>query len=149
VEAARLPVHAFRWLDADGGSRFVRCDWKPQAGEHRLSPLAARKQPRDYLQDELRERLARGPARFTLDVQLAGPGDDPDDPSVQWPSSRERVDAGTLEITAVTADPETERKIVVFDPLRLTDGVEASQDPVLRFRPRAYSVSAERRAAAT
>jgi len=33
----------------------------------------------------------------------------------------------------------------LFDPMRLTDGIEPSDDPVLRFRPRAYSVSVERR----
>jgi catalase len=142
-------VHAFRWLDAAGGSRFVRCDWAPEAGDHRLSPLEARKRSRDYLQDEFRERLARGPVRFTLDVQLAGPGDEVDDPAAHWPSTRERVDAGTLEITAVVADPEAGGSIVVFDPMRLTDGIEASQDPVLRFRPRAYSESADRRAVRT
>jgi catalase len=142
-------VHAFAWLDAQGGSRFVRCDWAPEAGDQRLNPLEARKRPRDYLREELAERLARGPVRFTLDVQLAAPGDEVDDPSVHWPADRERFDAGTLEITALTADPESEGSIVVFDPLRLADGVEASRDPVLRFRPRAYSESASRRAAST
>jgi catalase len=29
--------------------------------------------------------------------------------------------------------------------MRLTDGIEPSQDPILNFRPRAYSVSADRR----
>jgi catalase len=142
-------VHAFRWLDASGGVRSVRCDWAPAAGDQRLGPAAARKRSHDYLQDELRERLAREPVRFTLEAQIAGPDDDPDDPSVQWPRERERVPVGTLEITAVVDDPETDGKIVVFDPMRLTDGIEATQDPVLRFRPRAYSESADRRAAHT
>jgi catalase len=29
--------------------------------------------------------------------------------------------------------------------MRLTDGIEASNDPVLQFRPRVYSLSAESR----
>jgi catalase len=33
----------------------------------------------------------------------------------------------------------------VFDPSRVTDGIELSDDPILNFRPRAYSVSIERR----
>ena len=37
-------VHAFRWLDADGGDRHVRSDWRPEAGEARIAnPLEARK----------------------------------------------------------------------------------------------------------
>lgn len=138
-------VHAFEWLDADGGSRFVRCDWAPEAGDHRLGPREARKRSHDYLQEELAERLSRGPVRFTLDVQVAAPDDEVDDPSIHWPADRERVGAGTLEIIAITDDPETGGNIKVFDPLRLTDGVKASRDPVLRFRPRAYSESADRR----
>jgi catalase len=55
------------------------------------------------------------------------------------------VIAGTLEVTEPRPLDE-ETKLVVFDPMRLTDGIEASNDPVLRFRPRAYSVSVERRA---
>ena len=33
-----------------------------------------------------------------------------------------------------------------FDGMRLTDGIEASDDRVLAYRPRAYDVSATRRA---
>jgi catalase len=36
--------------------------------------------------------------------------------------------------------------VLVFDPTRVTDGIELSDDPILRFRPRAYSVSVARRA---
>lgn len=38
--------------------------------------------------------------------------------------------------------------MVVFDPVHVTDGIELSDDPILRFRPRAYAVSIERRTAA-
>ena len=34
---------------------------------------------------------------------------------------------------------------IVFDPMRLTDGIEPSADPILAARPKAYSVSIERR----
>src|SRR5918997_3696808 len=30
-------IHSFRWTDADGGSRFVRYRWEPEAGQHALS----------------------------------------------------------------------------------------------------------------
>jgi catalase len=33
----------------------------------------------------------------------------------------------------------------VFDPTRMVDGIELTDDPILLFRPRAYSVSVERR----
>jgi catalase len=36
----------------------------------------------------------------------------------------------------------------VFDPTRVTDGIELSGDQILRVRPDAYAVSVERRSGA-
>ena len=83
--------------------------------------------------------------RFVLEVQIAEEGDPVDDPTAAWPAERRRVDAGVLELTALVDDPEAGGGIVVFDPLHLTEGITASGDPVLAFRPRAYSESAARR----
>ena len=81
--------------------------------------------------------------RFTLEVQQAGPGDDPHDPMSVWRT--DFFDAGTLEVTG--ADPEREQggEVVVFDPTRVVDGIELSDDPILRYRAAAYSASVSRR----
>lgn len=138
-------VHAFRWVSAQDKASHVRCDWRPEAGDRRISPIEAKRLGRDYLSGELAERLASEPVRFTLDVQIAAPSDVVDDPSAHWPDDRRRVDAGTLELTEIAADPEVDGDIVVFDPTRIIDGIELTDDPVLGYRPRAYSVSAELR----
>jgi catalase len=134
-------LHAFKWIGADGSERFVRYTWRPQqgGGERRRDP--------DYLQTELRERLQGGPIRFTLEVQVAQPGDPVDDPSAAWPASRRRVDVGTLEVTGLELERETGGDVLVFDPTRVVDGIELSDDPVLRFRSAAYSASVARRSA--
>ena len=137
-------LHAFKWVDGEGGERFVRYTWLPEAGEERLSPRAARALGRDYLREEFAARLEREPVRFRLELQIAEPGDKVDDSSANWPSERRRVIAGTLELTGVEDDGEGEGPIV-FDPMRLTDGIEPSEDPILLFRPSAYSLSVERR----
>jgi catalase len=137
-----FPFHAVRWIDAGGGERWVRYTWRPTVSEPDISRSEGKRRGRDYLFDELRERLAREPVQMELEVQIAGEGDDPHDPSAQWPSERERVMVGTLEITAI--DPEADDGIV-FDPMRLTDGIEPSDDPVLRYRPAVYTLSHERR----
>ena len=138
-------LHAFRWIDGDGGVRHVRYTWVPQAPARSLSPPAARRLGRDYLQHELRERLARGPARFTLELQIAADGDPVDDPAVAWPEDRPRLDAGTLEVTGLETGRETGGDVLIFDPTRVTDGIELSADPILQFRSRAYSASVARR----
>lgn len=136
-------VHAFRWLGPDGEAHHVRYEWAPAEGDHRLGGREAKARGHDYLQQDLRERLAQGPVRFTLELQVAEPGDAVDDPSQRWPAERERVEAGTLEITAV--DEAGDEGVLVFDPGRVTDGIELSNDPVLQFRPRAYTESVSRR----
>ena len=137
-------VHAFKWVDSSGGERYVRYGWKPEHTEPRLAKLEARQRGPDYLQQELRERLSRGPVRFSLILQLAAEGDPVDDPAAAWPKERETVIAGILKVTDQQPLDETHAPLV-FDPTRVTDGIELSDDPVLLFRTRTYSVSAERR----
>ena len=138
-------LHAFKWLDAEGGERYVRYRWLPEDEEPRLSLREARERGRDYLHDELCARLAAGPIRYTLELEIAAAEDDVDDPSKPWPDDRERVTAGTLEVTGVDDDAERDGEVLVFDPGRLTSGIEPSDDPVLAFRTPAYKVSVERR----
>ena len=139
-------VHAFRFVSGDGSSRYVRYEWVPAEGDQRLGLREARSRGRDFLAQEIRERLTQGPVRFALELQVAEPGDTVDDPSKRWPPERERLTAGTLELVEV--DEAADQNALVFDPARVTDGIELSDDPVLQFRPRAYSVSVERRTAA-
>ncbi len=97
-------MHAFKFTDAEGGSRYVRYTWVPEKPEPRLAPWSARKQGRDYLQEDIRRRVEAGPVRFKLELQLALPGDKVDDPYVAWPKDRQRVEAGTLELTGLETD---------------------------------------------
>jgi catalase len=138
-------VHAYVWVDSDGARRYVRYTFAPEVSEPPLAPWKARRRGRDYLQDEIRERLARGPVRFRLELQIAEPGDSVDDPTSVWPKQRRVVMAGTLELTGLDTERERGDDVLVFDPVRVTDGIELSDDPLLRFRERAYSASVARR----
>jgi catalase len=139
-------LHAFRWVDAGGHARHVRYSWIPEEGEATLSTEEAKSRPPDYLQQDVAERFTGGrPIRFALELQLAAEGDPLDDPRIAWPESREQVVAGTLELTALDTRRERDGDVLVFDPTRVTDGIELTDDPILRFRPKAYSVSVERR----
>jgi catalase len=139
--------HTFFLVDSAGERAPVRFRWIPDAGEQRLEDDDAKTRGRDYLYDDLNERLAGdGTIGFELRLQRPSADDPLDDPTALWPDDREFVSAGHLEITAVIEDPEGDDHIDVFDPLRLADGVEPSDDPILHARRRAYSVSAYRRA---
>lgn len=137
-------LHAFRWVGTDGNARFVRYHMIPAAGVSFLSGPATHGLSRDFLTEELNTRLAQGPVAFDYRVQIAGPQDSTVDPSAPWRST-ETVTVGTLEITGLDTEREHGGDIVVFDPMRVTDGIEPSDDPVLRFRSLAYSASVQLR----
>jgi catalase len=140
-------IHAFKWINAEGAERYVRYRWEPEAGEATITEDESRGRNRHYLREELSDRLARGPIAFILNLQLADDDDDPDDATKMWPEEREVVVAGRLEITDLVGDQESGCEALVFDPTRVTDGIECSNDQILRARPGAYSVSHERRTA--
>ena len=89
--------------------------------------------------------LARGTTAFGSSSAPARSDDPLDDPTALWPDDRELVDRRPARDQRRVDDPERDDHIDVFDPLRLTDGVEPSDDPILHARRRAYSVSAYRR----
>ncbi len=137
-------LHAFRWVNDEGSAKFVRYHLIPAAGEQFLALRTALSKDPDYLTDEMDERLSAGPVRFFFRVQLAATQDSTVDPSAPW-RSRNIVTVGSLDITGVDTERERGGDIVVFDPMRVTDGIEPSDDPILRFRTHAYSASVKLR----
>ena len=109
-----------------------------------MSPAAARSKDADFLTEEMRTRLAREPVCFDLQVQIAGSNDSTTGPSAPW-ASAQTITVGTLQITDSDSDRESSGHIVVFDPMRVTDGIEPSEDPIVHFRSLAYSVSVQDR----
>lgn len=56
-----------------------------------------------------------------------------------------RVDLGTIVLTALDTERERDGDVLVNDPMRVTDGIEPSDDPILRIRPLVYELSVRRR----
>ena len=137
-------IHAFRWIDAGGAARDIRYRWEPEAGEATISAEKARERGRHYLREEIETRLESGPVAFRLVVAI-GDGDPTHDPTQAWPEDRETVDVGRLEVTGLDTERERDGDVLVFDPVRVCDGIELSDDPILRFRSDAYAVSVLRR----
>jgi hypothetical protein len=92
-----------------------------------LSPVAARSKDAGFLTEEMRTRLAREPVCFDLQVQIAGSSDSTTDPSAPW-ASAQTIAVGTLQITDSDSDQESSGYIVVFEPMRVTDGIEPSEE---------------------
>ncbi len=94
--------------------------------------------------DEIKERVARSPIRFDIQVQIAKDGDMVNDSTVHWPASRPIIPLGTVALTELAPDDETHRKII-FDPIPRVEGIEPSDDPLLELRAAAYLLSGRAR----
>ena len=102
----------------------------------------------NFLFDEIGPRLAKGPIRLGVFVQLAGDGDDVTDASVAWPDGRPEVPFGTITLTERVDDQEPERRKIIFDPIPRVDGIDSSGDPLTEVRSEIYLLSGRRRRAA-
>jgi len=91
--------------------------------------------------DELPKRIAAGPVKFKLAVQVAKDGDPTNDPTKVWPADRQVIDLGVITLNATVKDQVKEQKALLYNPLSLTPGIEASDDPILSARPPAYAIS--------
>jgi catalase len=139
-------IHAYRFENDAGTARHGRYHWIPAAGEAHLQEEDARSRPTDYLADELAERFQTGPVIFTLELEIAAEEDPVDDPTAVWPDGRQRVELGRLELDRIaTGEREQDGDVLVFDPTRVTDGIELTDDPILRVRTAGYRASVTRR----
>jgi catalase len=133
--------NAFVFVSPFGKKQTGRYFIVPLAGQHYLDDAAAKAKTPNFLAEELRLRLKKGPVKFQLLVQLAEPGDPTEDGSVLWPESRRKVDMGVITIASVVADSAAAEKDLMFDPANLTDGIELSDDPLPALRSEVYMLS--------
>ena len=141
---AYFGVTAFRFINQQGLVRYGRYRILPDAGVAHLDDAAAKSKGENYLFEELTRRLAAGPIRFHIVVQIASDSDTVNDATIHWPDDRPLVPFGAVELTAQAPDDEFHRRII-FDPIPRVDGIEASDDPLLELRAAIYLLSGRRR----
>jgi catalase len=142
-------VTAFKFTNAQGVSRFGRFRIRPEAGTEYLTDKETARRSANFLFDEIGPRLAQGPVRLGVFVQMAERGDDVADASVPWPDSRVEIPFGTLTLTARVDDQELERRKIIFDPVPRVDGIDPSGDALTAVRSDIYLLSGRRRRAAS
>jgi catalase len=141
---ATLPyyvVNAFRFHNSGGTTRVGRYTWVPGAGTELLGADGVASAGPDFLAEELADRLAGDSVVFSLMLVLAQDGDRSDDANDQWPADRQQVKLGSLRLTDVVPHSLVAEQGLFFDPMRLVDGITASDDPLLVARSRTYPLS--------
>jgi catalase len=145
---AFFAVTSFKFTNAAGVSRHGRFRIRPEAGTEYLSNVEAVAKSDNFLFDEIGQRLAKGPIKLGVFVQMAESGDDVADASAPWPASRTEIPFGTITLTARVDDQAPERRKIIFDPLPRVDGIDSSDDPLTSVRADIYLLSGRRRRAA-
>lgn len=138
-------IHTFHLIDGKDRTTPVRWRFVPQDGDQALSDEAMKNSPANFLEQALIDRVQKGPLRWDMLLTLGEPGDPQDNPTLAWPSERQEIKAGTLSLTAATAQKGAACEAINFDPLVMADGIAPSKDPVLHFRSSAYAVSFAKR----
>ncbi|KQP16723.1 catalase family peroxidase [Methylobacterium sp. Leaf93] len=140
-------VHAYTLTNAKNEAKVVKLKTVADAGQLGLTDEELKAKPDSFYADELKERLAKGPATFSL-VAIHGEAGDPTaDPTALWPEdSRKSTKLGTLAITAL--EPAATCDAATFDPVvDLPAGIAGpADDPMFAIRSPAYAVSLSRRA---
>ena len=137
-------IHTYYLVSEHGVRQPFRYGWVPLERAPSAPTGDGREQPKHYLLDELRTRLAGGPVRWSLVLQLPAETDRLDDATRIWPNDRRSVVAGTLTVDHIE-DDQRAHETLVFDPTGVVPGIELSADPLLRFRAEVYSESFRRR----
>ncbi|MCM3674929.1 catalase [Peribacillus simplex] len=95
----------------------------------------------ECLDEEMEERLKKGPVGFKLNIQIGGKNDPTDDPTTAWSEDKQVITIGHLKVSKKS---EVFKDTLMFDPTNIPEGIECSEDRILHFRHSAYAVSYER-----
>ena len=140
-------LNSFVFVDGSGAQHVVRWSLLPAAQPVAVSTDELAKRGPNFLEQEIAQRVAGAPQRWTMVVTVANPGDPTADPSKAWPADRRSVEVGTLVAQQVEAEPDGPCRDINFDPTVLPSGMRTSDDPFPAARSAAYAKSYDLRTA--
>ncbi|WP_159881975.1 catalase [Paenibacillus puerhi] len=142
-------VHAFKWINEEGRTTYVKYHWKTKQGVANFTVRDAQEtQGRDFSHAtrDLSESIKRGqyPA-WELHVQLLPVEDldihgfDPLDPTKVWPEELYPLHkVGTMTLNRNPGNFFAEVEQAAFSPSALVPGIEPSEDKLLQGRLFSY-----------
>jgi catalase len=143
--SAYYGIHTFKFISKDKQITLVRWRFVPHDGEKQLSTAELESLPANFLEQALIRRTEKSPVKWDMLVTLGEPDDVQDNPTISWPKNRKEIKAGTLTIHKAMTQKGAQCENINFDPLMLSDGIEATKDPILLFRSPSYAISFSKR----
>ncbi len=134
-------LNAFIFTDAAGTKNAVRWSLRPETQAVPISGADFAKLGPNHLEEDITERVAKSPQRWTLVLTVADPSDPTADPTRAWPPERRTVEAGTLVVQKIEPEVDGPCRDINFDPTILPDGIKVADDPFPAARSAAYARS--------
>uniref|UniRef100_UPI004038EB85 catalase n=1 Tax=Pseudomonas bambusae TaxID=3139142 RepID=UPI004038EB85 len=141
-------VHAFKFINADGVTHYVKFAWKSQQGVHGFEPKqigGSIANDWNLMTNDLYGAIKKGDfPKWDLYVQVLTPGElgkfdfDALDDTKVWTGVPERK-VGTLTLNKIPDNYFESTEESAFAPSRLVPGIEASEDRMLQGRLFAYA----------
>lgn len=132
-------IHTFYALNEKGLKHALRWRFNPSGDNLEYTQTTSD----ESLKEQTVKLIKTQYVSFDMHVEMPNASDPINDPTVQWVTTGNSINFGKLEILDVTKDCE----LINFDPNELSEGFEASDDKVLKFRSAAYAISFGRRLA--
>ena len=79
-------LDSFVFIDGSGARHPIRWSLVPAAQPVPISPDELAKRGPNFLEQEITQRVAAGPQRWSMVVTVANPGDPTADPNKAWPA---------------------------------------------------------------
>jgi catalase len=139
-------IHAFTFTNENGEKALVKYKAVPDAGELGLSDEEAASKGANFYEDEMKERLGKGPVSFTLQAIRGRDGDQTADPTQRWDDEDGRETTPLGKVSIEKEAPDSACDAFAFLPGNVTDGIAGpADDPVFQIRSADYAVSFTRR----
>ncbi|HAS47261.1 MAG TPA: catalase [Microscillaceae bacterium] len=132
-------INSFLFVNDKGKITPVRWSFVPRNEETKLDAVTQV----DFYKETQKALNKHQKLVWDMVVIVANEDDPVNDASALWTGDHQKIVAATLTVSAVMPRGDCTDKN--FDPLRLTEGIQPSKDPVLKFRSPAYAMSFSRR----
>ncbi len=133
-------INTFYLIDGKGNQTPVRWSFVP-SGEKgiTLNPTE------NFFLENMQNNLSKGEVSWDMVITFAAEGDDILNPHIKWSEENKKLVAAKLRVTAAFPEGQGNCDTMNFDPLVLSKGFKASEDPMLQARSSIYALGFGRR----
>jgi len=101
----------------------------------------------NFFYANIQKNIELSEVAWDMVITLANPDDNINNAAIPWEGAHKTITAAKLKLISVTNEESGSCEAINYDPLVLSSGFAASDDPLLQARRNAYAISFARRLA--